>query len=290
MIRIILKVVSRVLILAVFFSLAAVNGYGKETHGSHDHDKMVMAASERSSEETQQVKIEEKLGRFANLDTRFKNENGEMMKLSKLFDKPVVILPIFFSCAAVCGTLQSELANALNFVDQIPGKDFNIITLSFDDEEDHTFAKTAKQNYTNLIQRDFPIENWHYLTGDRTNILKLTDSLGYFFIKKDKHLYIHPSAMIVLTHEGKIARYLYGPSFLPFDLGMALAEADQGKTGISIKRGVLSFCFDYDAENKTYVFKMFRITGTAILVLLIGFIVFLVYPNRRDKDEDTIVS
>jgi len=64
---------------------------------------------------------------------------------------------------------------------------------------------------------------------------------------------------------------------------MALSEADKGTPGISIKRGVLSFCFDYDPKNKTYVFKLFRITGTAILILLLGFIIFLLYPSKRDK-------
>ncbi len=79
---------------------------------------------------------------------------------------------------------------------------------------------------------------------------------------------------MVLARDGKIIRYLYGSDFLPFDVGMAVNEASKGEPGISIKRGVLSFCFSYDPENKTYVFKMFRITGTAILILLAGFMFF----------------
>lgn len=286
-----IKSVTIILILALFFCWSTAvaqktEGHGDHDnsgHGSHDHEKMVMAAESMDEAESQQVRIEERLGQKTDLTAHFKDENGNMVMLSQLFDKPVVILPVFFSCTAICNTLQAELANALNHVDQQPGVDFNVITLSFDDDEDPSFARTSKQNYTNLIEREFPLENWYYLTGDRENILRLTDSLGYYFIKKGKHLYIHPSAMIILSKEGKIARYLYGPSFLPFDMGMALSEADQGKTGLSIKRGVLSFCFDYDPENKTYVFKMFRITGSVILVMLAGFIVFLLYPGKRDK-------
>jgi protein SCO1/2 len=166
-------------------------------------------------------------------------------------------------------------------VDQVPGRDFNVVTLSFDDEEDHTHADTSKRNYNNLITRDFPKENWFYLTGDLENIKKVTDSLGYYFLKTKKHFFIHPSALVVLAKDAKIIRYLYGPNFLPFDLGMALNEAERGEPGISIKRGVLSFCFDYDPENKTYVFKLFRITGTAILLLLVGFVAFLLIPSKR---------
>ena len=257
---------------------------------SHDHSKVVMAVEKDSSLLNQQVKVEEQLGKYAALDTYFKDDKGKQIKLETIFDKPVVLLPAYFMCNTVCTFLQANLASALNLVDQIPGKDFNVVTLSFSDDENPTHATTAKRNYTNLITRDFPLDKWFYLTGDNINIRKLTDSLGYYFIKKETHLYIHPNVLMVLAKDGKIIRYLYGPDFLPFDLGMALSEAKIGKPGISIKRGVLAFCFDYDPENKTYVFKIFRITGTAILILLLGFIIFLIYPSKRDKKQKTKLS
>lgn len=231
----------------------------------------------------EQVKVEEQLGRYVALDARFTDSSGNSMTLGAVFDKPVVLLPVYFMCTSICNFLQADLANALNFVGQVPGRDFNVVTVSFADDEDHTHAHASKRNYTNLITRDFPLENWFYLTGDAKNIRKLTDSLGYYFIKKKDHFYVHPSTLMVMAKDGKIIRYLYGPNFLPFDLGMALSEAEKGEPGLSIKRGVLSFCFDYDPQNKTYVFKLFRITGTAILILLLGFIVFLMYPSKRDR-------
>jgi len=253
--------------------------------------KTIPAAENEDAALAQEVKVEEQLGNYAALDVVFNDENGKAIALETLFDKPVVLLPVYFTCTSICNFLQADLANALNFVNQVPGEAFNIVTLSFADDEDYTHALASKRNYSNLIQRDFPVENWFYLTGTKENIRKLTDSLGYYFIKKKEHLYIHPSTLIVLGKDGKIIRYLYGPNFLPFDLGMAISEADRGEPGISIKRGVLSFCFDYDPENKTYVFKVFRITGTAILILLAGFIAFLMYPSKRDKrGKDTVVS
>ncbi len=266
--------------------------------GHDDHVKMVMAADKEDPDLANQVKIEEQLGNYIDFNTYFKDETGKQIKLEQLFDKPVVILPIYFMCTSVCNFLQADLANALNFVDQVPGVDFNVISLSFADDEDHRHANTAKRNYSNLLQREFPLENWFYLTGDEENIRRVTNSLGYYFIKKKDHFYIHPSSLMVLAKDGKITRYLYGPGFLPFDLGMALSEAEKGETGISIKRGVLAFCFDYDPANKKYVFKVFRITGTSILVLLAGFIIFLVFPSKnrnkpryRDKNsKDNIVS
>ncbi len=266
--------------------------------GHGDHAKMVMAAEKEDPDLANQVKIEEQLGNYIDLNAVFKDETGKQIKLEQLFDKPVVILPVYFMCTTICNFLQANLANVLNFVDQVPGVDFNVIYMSFADDEDHTHAFTSKRNYQNLVHREFPMENWFYLTGDEENIRKVTNSLGYYFIKKKDHFYIHPSSLMVLAKDGKITRYLYGPDFLPFDLGMALSEAEKGETGISIKRGVLSFCFDYDPTNKKYVFKVFRITGTSILVLLTGFIIFLVFPSKnrnkpryRDKDsKDKTVS
>ncbi len=258
-------------------------------HSSQDHKPAIMTGNLPDNDLGGQVRIDEQLGSVASMAAVFRDETGKEIKLESLFGKPVVLLPIFFSCTAICGFLQADLAKALNEVDQVPGHDFHIITVSFSDDENETDAATAKKNYSNLIKRDFPLDKWTYLTGDQENIRKLTDSLGYYFIKKAPHQYVHPSALVVLSKDGKIIRYLYGPNFLPFDIGMALSEAEKGTPGISIKRGVLSFCFDYDPAKKTYAFKLFRITGTVVLIVLLGFIIFLLRPSKRDKkDEDTI--
>ncbi|MCP3943271.1 MAG: SCO family protein [Desulfobacteraceae bacterium] len=252
-------------------------------HGGHSG--MIMAFKKEEPALSDQVKLEEQLGGFIEFDTSFVDENSQVVDLKTIFDKPVLLLPVYFMCASVCTFLQADLANVLNLVGQTPGKDFNIITLSFADDENAGHAKASKKNYANLLKREFPMENWYYLTSDNENIRKLTDSLGYYFIKKKKHFYIHPNAMVVLGKDGKIIRYIYGPGFLPFDVGMALSEATKGEPGISIKRGVLSFCFDYDPENKTYVFKMFRVVGTAILILLVAFVLFLIYPSKRRREK-----
>lgn len=262
----------------------------KKDHG-HEHKKMVMTAKKEDPAPGQLAKVDEQLGGFIEKDAIFNDSNGRKVRIKDLFDKPVIVLPIYFLCTSVCNFLLADLANALNDVGPVPGEEFNIIALSFADDEDTAHAHTSKHNYLNLVTRKFPSENWYFLTGDKGNIKKVTDSLGYYFIKKREHFYIHPSAMMVLAKDGMITRYLYGPDFLALDIGLALSEAEKGETGVSIKRGVLAFCFDYDPQNKTYVFKTFRITGTAILIMLIGFVIFLVYPSKRDrKNKDTIVS
>ncbi|MCG8618825.1 MAG: SCO family protein [Desulfobacterales bacterium] len=265
---------------------AATTAMGDDTggHSAEAHAKMMAEAEAESAEAlAKSVRVEEKLGDYIDFSAVFKDEKNQPVDLKTVFDKPVVILPVYFMCTSICNFLQAELANVLNLTEEIPGHDFNVVSVSFSDDEDASHARTSKRNYLNLVKREINADNWYYLTGDRENILRLMDSLGYYFVKKKKNFYIHPNAMIVLARDGKIIRYLYGPDFLPFDVGMALSEARKGEPGISIKRGVLSFCFDYDPENKTYVFKMFRITGTAILILVVGFVVFLIAPSKRKR-------
>ncbi|MCG8567907.1 MAG: SCO family protein [Desulfobacterales bacterium] len=279
-----------------------VMGHEKASHSNMEssgepmdhsnHTEMILSAQKEDPDLARRVKVEEKLGEMADLSARFMDEKGNPVVLENIFDKPTVVLPIFFMCTSICNFLQAELANALNQVTQLPGEDFNIISLSFSDDEDPALANASKRNYVNLLKRTIPLDKWYYLTGDMENIRKFTDSVGYHFVKQKSHFYIHPSALVVLAKDGKVIRYLYGPNFLPFDLGMAVSEAEKGTPGISIKRGVLSFCFDYDPENKTYVFKMFRVTGTAILVLLAGFVFFLLRPfsrkgTKEDQGDDT---
>ena len=246
-----------------------------------NHDQLQQQQKELASK----VRVDEKLGKIIDLETMFFDENGKQIKMATIFDKPVVILPIYFFCPTICSFLQADLAEVLNKVNQLPGKDFNVVCVSFSDDEHYQHAADAKKNYVKLLKRDMPLKNWFYLTGTRDNILRLTQSMGFYFVKQEKHLYVHPNVLIVLADDGMITRYVYGPNFLPFDVGMALVEADRGETGISIKRGVMSFCFNYDPEKKTYVFNVFRIAGTTILAFLAGFVLLLVfYPKKRKKE------
>nr|NJM01095.1 SCO family protein [Desulfobacula sp.] len=259
----------------------------QKNQGGQDESPGILSENLPDNDLSGQVRIDEQLGSVAALDAVFRDETGMEIRLDALFDKPVVLLPVFFSCTAACAFLQADLVKALNEVDQVPGKDFNLITLSFSDDENETDAAAAKKNYTSLVKREFPPEKWLYLTGDRENIRKVTDSLGYYFIKKAPHTYVHPSALVVLARDGKIIRYLHGPDFSSFDLGMALSKAQQGTPGISMKRRVLSFCYGYDPARKTYTFNFFKVFGTLALTGLAGLVIFFLFPSKR-KDEEPL--
>lgn len=267
----------------VFFILLIMLLFMEITYGSSkEHEHVEIEISDPKEKEIAiDVGVDEKPGEFVDFNTVFFDEKGKRFSFKKYMDRPVVILPAYYYCPKTCSIMIANLANILNKVNHTPGKDYKVITLSFSDDENFEMAAEAKKNYFKLLKRTFPEKSWKFLTGDRENIKKFTDSVGFRFTKRAKNIYSHPNVLIVAGPDGKIIRYLYGPSFLPFDVGMAISEAEKGLPGISIKK-VISYCFDYDPKNKKYVFKTFRIAGTVIILLLVVFFIFLVLkPGRK---------
>ena len=173
----------------------------------------------------------------------------------------------------------SGLADVLDKVTLEPGKDFSVLTISFDENDNPEDSKEKKRNYMTAMQRPFPQESWKFLTGDVQNIRHFTDAVGFHF-KREKNGFIHPLVLIILSSDGKIARYLQGATFLPFDLKMALVEASEGRTGSTINR-VLQFCFSYDPKGRTYVPNIMRILGISIFIFLIAFVIFLRATGKK---------
>jgi protein SCO1 len=227
-----------------------------------------------------EVGITEKLGQYIPLTLRFRDENGHDLELNSFINQPTLILPVFFRCPQSCGILLASLSSAINDVAFVPGKEYKVIAVSFDDQETTQDAMEAKKNYLKKLRSDFPESDWKFLTGNTENIKSMTQSLGFKFKKLDDGNFIHPNVLICVAADGKIIRYLYGTYFLPFDISMSIAEAAKGTPGISIKK-LMSYCFAYDPVGKRYVFKTFRITGIAILAFLAVFLFFLLRKRTR---------
>jgi protein SCO1/2 len=134
-----------------------------------------------------------------------------------------------------------------------------------------------------MIRKPFPEDAWRFLTGDKQNIHKLTDAIGFYF-KRVGQDFEHPVALIILAPDGKIIRYMVGADPLPFDLKMALVEASQGKIGPAISK-VVRFCFSYDPKANKLVFNTLKVTGTVTLLFAISFIVFLLFKGRKQQTQ-----
>ncbi|MGB9695866.1 MAG: SCO family protein [Ignavibacteria bacterium] len=219
-----------------------------------------------------EVGIDEKLGEYVKSDLRLYDEYGQTILLSDLLkeQKPVILNFVYYRCPGICSPLLTNLAKTLDEMDIQVGKDFRVITVSFDFNESYVVASEKKKNYFNLFKKKSPsVDAWKFLTGDSLNIAELTDAVGFRYIKTGDD-FIHPGVIVVLSPEQKITRYIYGTEFLPFDVKLALMEASRGEIGSTISR-IVSLCYSYDAEGKKYVLNITRISGAVILMALMVF-------------------
>jgi len=229
----------------------------------------------------EQIGIEERLGQRIPLDAAFRNEGGREVLLKEVLGKPIIVSLVYLKCTHTCPLLLGALAEVLGRLDLKPLKDYSVLTISFDEEDTPDIARDKKKNYLQAINAPFPETAWRFFTGDRENIKKFTDAVGFTF-RREESGFAHPVALIVLSPDGRIVRYLYGRTFLPFDLTMAVTEADKGKIGLST-RGVLLYCFSYDRPGRRYVFNILKVFGTVMIVALVSFFLYLTLIGRRSQ-------
>jgi protein SCO1/2 len=228
------------------------------------------------------ISIDEKLGNYLPADAVFFDENGKKINIKKYIDKPTIIAPVYLGCSHECPLLLSGLAQALGKLELVqPGKDFQVITLSFDNKDTPRIAADKKVNYIKLIGKPFPEDAWKFLTGDEANIRKFTDAVGFKF-QRDGADFSHPVTLVVISPTGKIIRYLEGVSFLPFEVMMALNEASEDRVGSPARRALL-YCFSYDPLKKSYVFNILKVTGTVMVLFVGSFLAYLLITTKKKR-------
>jgi protein SCO1/2 len=229
------------------------------------------------------VGIDEKLGQIIPLDLTFYDEKGQEVSLKQLIHTPTILAPVYFSCPDVCSLLLYNVARVLNQLPSEPGKEYQVLAVSFDDTEKPPLALEKKRLYLKMIEKPFPEEAWRFLTGEEENIRKLTEAIGFHFRREGKN-FLHPVSLVILSSDGKITRYIYGTDLLPFDLKMALLEASEGRIGPTVSK-VLRFCFSYDPKGRKYVFNTLKVTGIVTLAFALSFILFLVVKGKRKQPK-----
>jgi len=243
---------------------------------SHDHEKVMEEAGAT-------VGIEEKLGNML-ADVEFTDSEGKRVNLRELTaEVPTIIIPIYFRCPDVCNVLQGSFAQILPDVALKPGEEVQVVSISFDPRENSADAANAKKIYMAASRGMYPAEHWKFLTGDDHAVKMWLDSIGYT-VKREGGIYAHPVAVVAIAPGGKVVRYLYGSSFLPFDITMAGTEAAKGEPGLSIKR-MLSFCYNYDPQGRRYVFDILRVSGFSIMGFIGLFVLYLVLSGRKHKKK-----
>lgn len=223
--------------------------------------------------ELEHVGVREHLDEPLPLATKLRDHTGKSVELGSFFDgkRPVVLTFAYHSCPVVCSMILDNEAQGLKGVGWTLGQEYDAITISIDPNE--TLEKTAAKRRSILGSYGRSQTGWHFLVGDEPAIRAITSAAGFEAqYDPDQKQWAHPSVVMVVTPDGKMARYLYGLEFSPSDLKLALLEASQGRS-ISTIEQIILYCYHYDPKGGKYVLvarRVMQVGGGAVAVVLFG--------------------
>jgi protein SCO1/2 len=265
-----------VLLLVIFFLLVSPGTLPAHTTG----DEVLKG-----------VGVDEKLNARVPPDLVFTDLEGKPVRLGGYFTgQPVILTLNYYTCPMLCPLIFRNLTDTIQKMRGLSlNRDYRIVTVSIDpDEKLATMREKARETHSGLHGVSDPAQRWPFLMGTARNIQLLTSTVGFRYVRVEKDNFAHPSVFIVLTPDGRIARYLYGIELSPQDLKLALIEAADGKIGGSaILNRVLLYCFHYDPAGKKYAVaavNLMKIAGGAILAMLVILIAVLIRSEKRKPE------
>lgn len=237
------------------------------------------------------VGIDHHEGDSVPFDLTFYNETGQPVKLAQYFGKrPVILSLVYYKCPGLCTMVLNDLTRTLISLSASAGKQFEVLTISFDPRETPDLAASKKEQYLRAYRRPGADAGWHFLTGPQESISRLTAAVGFRYAWDPKfQQWAHTSGLVILTPDGRIARYFYGIDYAPNDLHLALLQAGEKKISPSTGDRILLYCFHYDPSTGKYGLAVMRLiqTGGILTLLLLGGSIFFTMRRDRLRVHDT---
>lgn len=230
-----------------------------------------------------EVGIIEHLDEYIPSDIILTDHTGKIVNLKQLITKPTVICFVYYRCPGICSPLMNGLAESIANSGLELGKEYQVLTISFDSRENYELGAKKRQTYLKKINKQDG-NSWIFLTGDSANIAKATEALGfrYKFVNNE---FMHEGSLMMVSPEGKITRYLKGISFLPFEYKLAVYEAAKGKSSPTLIK-VLQFCYSYDRKSERYSLEVTRITASITIIFALSLLIVLLIKGRRNKNKN----
>jgi len=237
----------------------------------------------------QQVGIDQRIGQPLPLDLTFRDETGQSVPLRRYFgERPVLLTLVYYQCPMLCSQVLNGVVGGLLPLKLSAGRDFEIVTVSFDPRDTPGAATEKRDTYLKRYGRAGAEKGWHFLTGETPAIEALTKAVGFRYAWDPTiQQYAHASGIMMTTPDGRLSHYFYGIEYTPKDLRLALVESSQGKLGNVVDQ-VMLYCYHYDPATGKYgavVMNMLRLGGALTLLLLGG---FLVVAWRRELRLKTV--
>lgn len=245
------------------------------------------SAVERLPAQLEGVTVKERLGRSVDLGAAFRDHTGKAVHLRDYLGdgKPVLLTLNYYRCKTLCSLQLNAVMRGLKELGWKPGEAFRIVTVSINPREGPELARGKRARYIEAL--GMGAVEWHFLVGRKVDIDRVARSVGFTYrYLAEEDQYAHPTAIFVLSPQGRLSRYLYGISYPGRQLKLALIDASAGRVGSTVDRLILS-CFHYDAATGRYgpfAFGIMRLAGaaTAAMLALLMFVLWRRERSRRD--------
>jgi protein SCO1/2 len=231
------------------------------------------------------IGIDQRLNNQLPLDATFKDETGRVVRFGDYFGKerPVVVSLVYYKCPMLCNQVLNGLVGSIRGQNLLVGKDFDVVTVSFDPRETPQDAAEKKKVVLGDLHRaDDPVAaaGWHFLTGDKSQIDAVADAVGFRYAFDTRtNQFAHASGVMVATPAGKLSRYFYGIEYAPRDLRFALVESSEGRIGTAVDKIIL-YCYHYDPTSGKYGFVIMNAMRVGGIVTVFGVIALIMILRR----------
>jgi protein SCO1 len=270
-------------LVALTPSLAQVSRYDEKQVGNTNEKPNILNG----------VGIAQHLNQQLPLDLTFTDDTGKQVQLASYFGrKPAILALVYYQCPMLCSEELNGLTSALQMVDHVPGRDFNIIVISIDPSEGTDLAAAKKRSYLHRYGHPDTADGWHFMTGTQPNIDALTKAVGFSYVKipgPDGKLtqFAHASSIQIVTPEGKLAQYYMGVEYSPKDIRLGLVEASGNHIGSPVDN-ILTYCYHYDPQSNKHsliIARVVQLGGAMTLVMLGGFMWIMFRRDYRAAHE-----
>lgn len=247
--------------------------YNSPLYSPKTYDPSISEAS-GLPEALKKVGIEQKLGAQLPLETEFKDESGQVVKLSSFFNtgRPVIVAFVYYECPMLCNQVLNGLTGSLKGISFDAGKEFDVVAISFDAREfdKPDLAKNKKASYLERYGRPGTEKGWHFLTGTQESIDIATSAAGFSYKWDEKsNQFAHAAAIMVATPDGKLSKYFYGIDYSPKDVKFGIMESGQNRVGNAAEQ-LLLYCYHYDPATGKYGLAILRVMRLGGVLTLIG--------------------
>jgi protein SCO1/2 len=232
--------------------------------------------------------ISENIGGQIPLDATFTDSSGSKISMTELFSdgRPVVLVMAYYNCPMLCNLVLTGVADAVKSTPGNVGERYRIVTVSIDPSDTPESARKFSSRYVGAVGNKVKENGWRFLVGSESEVKRVGDAVGfrYKYLPKTKE-FAHGAAIMILTPEGKVSRYLYGIDYKPKDFKLAILEASNRRL-VSTTDKVVMFCYAYDPNARGYALVAMNIMklGGIVTVIVLGLaIVWLNFTTKNRR-------